>query len=399
MAGFRAISWLLVLCHISGVPLCPSRQLRDTGVVNLCPVSQPANVLLTIGLQQIILYHLNSIAIAGTKDILVQEKKSRRGRTLLTLLLCASLGILAVVMFQLTGIREVSDLAMGRQSSPSTTDTEEVMNVAVLGVGGEGHAGGSLTDTIMLASINLRDGSAVLFSIPRDLYLRDTNGSGQRINAALAAVNSADTDYDAAKIKTVFNNVFAVRVDHFVRLDFQAFVQAIDAVGGIELEFTEPLHDANFEAEYGILDYQPGVHLLDGRAALYVSRSRMTSTRGDIDRAARQRAILTAFSRRLSKLDGLATPTVMSELAKVQRQHVQTDLGIVDLIRLYQVGKSMSAENISRIGIEDSPEPLLEHATIAGAAVLVPRDNDMGAITQFMHRSIFGSEILSDTPG
>lgn len=329
----------------------------------------------------------------------MQEKKSRRGRTLLTLLLCASLGILAVVMFQLTGIREVSDLAMGRQSSPSTTDTEEVMNVAVLGVGGEGHAGGSLADTIMLASINLRDGSAVLFSIPRDLYLRDANGSGQRSNAALAAVNSADTDYDAAKIKTVFNNVFAVRVDHFVRLDFQAFVQAIDAVGGIELEFTEPLHDANFEAEYGILDYQPGVHLLDGRAALYVSRSRMTSTRGDIDRAARQRAILTAFSRRLSKLDGLATPTVMSELAKVQRQHVQTDLGIVDLIKLYQVGKSMSAENISRIGIEDSPEPLLEHATIAGASVLVPRDNDMGAVNQFMHRSIFGSEILSDTPG
>ena len=337
----------------------------------------------------------------------MQENKSRRGRTLLTLLSCASLGILAVVMFQLTGIREVSDLELGRQSSPSTTDTEEVMNIAVLGVGGEGHAGGSLTDTIMLASINLRDGSAVLFSIPRDLYLRDANGSGQRINAALAGVNSVDTDTDtdadadadAAKIKTVFNNVFSVRVDHFVRLDFQAFVQAIDAVGGIELEFTEPLHDANFEAEYGILDYQPGMHLLDGRAALYVSRSRMTSARGDIDRAARQRAILTAFSQRLSNLDGLATPTVMTELAKAQRQHVQTDLGIVDLIRLYQVGKSMSAENISRIGIEDSPVPLLEHATIAGASVLVPRDNDMGAVTQFMHRSIFGSEILSDTPG
>jgi polyisoprenyl-teichoic acid--peptidoglycan teichoic acid transferase len=329
----------------------------------------------------------------------VQERNTRRGRTLVILLLGVSLGILSLLMFRSEEMREVTGLALGHQSSTSITDTEEVMNIAVLGVGGEGHAGGSLTDTIMLASINLKDGSAVLFSIPRDLYLRDADGSGQRINAALAAVKSVATDSDAAKIKAVFSNVFSVRVDHFVRLDFQAFVQAVDAVGGIELEFTEPLHDANFEAEYGILDYQPGVHLLDGRAALYVSRSRMTSTRGDIDRAARQRAILTAFSQRLANLEGLATPTVMSELAKVQRQHVQTDLGIVDLIRLYQVGKSMSVDDISRIGIEDSPEPLLEHATIAGATVLVPRGKDMAAINQFMHRSIFGAVDPSDTPG
>ena len=325
----------------------------------------------------------------------MQEKKSRRGRMLVTLLVCAGFCILGLLIFQPAGMHEVTRLALGQHATTSSADTREVMNIAVLGVGGEGHAGGSLTDTIMLASINLKDGSTVLFSIPRDLYLRAADGSGQRINAALAAVNSADPDHDATKIKAVFNDVFSVHVDHFVRLDFQAFVQVIDAVGGIEVEFTQPLHDANFEAEYGVLDYQAGVHLLDGRAALYVSRSRMTSTRGDIDRAARQRAILSAFSQRLSNLEGLVTPTVMNELAKAQRQHVQTDLGIFDLVRLYQVGKSMSADNVSTIGIEDSPEPLLEYATIAGAAVLVPRDNNMAAITQFLHRSI-GS---SDAPG
>lgn len=329
----------------------------------------------------------------------MQERKTRRRRTLVTILICAGLGIPALLMFQPEGMREVTGLALDHRSSASATDSAEVMNIAVLGGGGEGHAGGSLTDTIMLASINLKDGSAILFSIPRDLYLRDANGSGQRINAALAAMKSTDADVDAAKIKVLFNDVFSVRVDHFVRLDFQAFVQVIDAVGGIEVEFAEPLHDTNFEAEYGVLNYQPGVHLLDGRAALYVSRSRMTSTRGDIDRAARQRAILTAFSQRLSNLEGLVTPTVMNELAKAQRHHVQTDLGILDLVRLYQVGKSMSSDDISRIGIEDSPEPLLEHATIAGAAVLVPRGNDMGAITQFLHRSIFASDGSSDSQG
>lgn len=63
----------------------------------------------------------------------------------------------------------------------------------------------------------------------------------------VAAVKSADTDAVAAKIKAVFNNAFSVHVDHFVRLDFQVFVQAVDAVGGIEVEFTQPLLDTHFE--------------------------------------------------------------------------------------------------------------------------------------------------------
>jgi len=325
----------------------------------------------------------------------VQEKKRARGRTLITVLVCAGFCFLALLIWQPTEVRKISRLALDPQSNTSTTgsDAGETMNIAVLGVGGADHAGGSLTDTIMLASINLRDGRAVLFSIPRDLYWQRADGSGQRLNAALASLNSQAAD--AAQIKAVFKDGFSVHVDHFVRMDFQAFVQVIDAVGGVEVEFTEPLHDAHFEAEYRILDYQPGVHLLDGRAALYVSRSRMTSDRGDIDRAARQRAILTAFSKRLSNLEGLATPGVLKQLAEAQRQHVQTDLGILDLIRLYQLGKSMSANDISTIGIEDSPEPLLDYATIAGAAVLVPRDNNMAAITQFLHRSIG----TPDSPG
>ncbi len=325
----------------------------------------------------------------------MQEKKRRHGRTLVTVLIGAGLGFLALLAWQPTSMHDISRLAQEPLATLPTTvrDTSETMNIAVLGVGGADHAGGGLTDTILLASINMIEGRAVLFSIPRDLYLQGADGSGQRINAALASLQSRDAD--AAQIRAVFNDVFAIHVDHFVRMDFQAFVQVVDAVGGIEVEFTEPLHDPHFEAEYGVLDYQPGVHRLDGRAALYVSRSRMTSTHGDIDRAARQRAILTAISQRLSSLEGLATPAVLRQLAQAQHQHVQTDLGVLDLIRLYQVGKSMSADDISTIGIEDSPEPLLDYATIAGAAVLVPRDNNMAAFAQFLHRSI-GS---SDSPG
>ena len=298
-----------------------------------------------------------------------------------------------------------------RQSSPSSEastaqdlgsatpadDTKEqanIMNIALLGIGGEGHSGGSLTDTIMLASVNLDAGKAVVFSVPRDLYLQRADGSGQRINAALADASSP-TD-DGTRIKSVFADAFGVHVDYFVRLDFQAFVQAIDALGGINVHFARPLHDPNFKREYAILDFEPGTHLLDGRAALYVARSRKTSARGDLDRAARQRAILAGLTERLMSVETLASPDIIRQLVQAQRQHVQTDLGTLDLLRLFQAGRSMNADDILKVGFEDSPKSLLAHARINGADVLVPRRNNVNAVKNFVQQSMQRAEVAPD---
>jgi LCP family protein required for cell wall assembly len=266
--------------------------------------------------------------------------------------------------------------------------SDNTLNIAILGVGGGQHAGGHLADTVMLASIDTEAARAVLFSIPRDLYLTLGDGSHMRINRALAPAPDEPADTYAVRVKDVFQTAFELPVDHFVRLDFAAFVTAVDVVGGVDVNFDAPLYDEEFAGDYGVLDYPPGLHHLDGAAALHVARSRKTSSGGDLDRAARQRAILLALKDRLIAVDALANPTVLSGLFAAQQDHVQTDLGVLDLMRLYNVSRDMDLERIHTLGFEDSPEPLVAHANIGGAAVLVPAEGDFSRIRDYLHNTI-----------
>jgi anionic cell wall polymer biosynthesis LytR-Cps2A-Psr (LCP) family protein len=65
----------------------------------------------------------------------------------------------------------------------SLKQSDNRINILLLGIGGGTHDGPNLTDTIMLASIDFKADKVTLVSIPRDLWLPDTN---QKINAAYA---------------------------------------------------------------------------------------------------------------------------------------------------------------------------------------------------------------------
>lgn len=315
-----------------------------------------------------------------------------RGKTtrVIAVLLTLVAACTGIVLFAPGSLRETltERLATPSDSGAKSRPGEDTLNIAILGVGGGNHAGGHLADTVMIASIDPEAAKAVLFSIPRDLYLTLGNGSRMRINRALAPAGDEPADDYANRVRSVFRESFDLDVDHFVRLDFAAFVTAVDTLGGVDVTFETPLYDEEFAAEYGVLDYQPGRHHLDGAAALHVARSRKTSAHGDLDRAARQRAILVALKDRLESVDALANPTVLRQLIDTQRQHVQTDLGIFDLLRLYNVSRDMDLDDVHTLGFEDSPEPLLAHANIGGAAVLVPEAGDFTRLRSYLLESI-----------
>ena len=298
------------------------------------------------------------------------------------------LAVVSLLLLSPPGERTTERLQLPATTAAGRTADDNILNVAILGVGGKTHDGGQLADMVMLASIDLESASAVLLSIPRDLYLHLGDGSSMRINRALAPVQGEAADRYGTRIREVFASAFNIPVDHYLRLDFAAFTQAVDAVGGVDVTFDSPLHDASFADSYGILDLAAGRHHLDGWTALHVARSRKTSTHGDLDRAARQRAILIALRERLDAVDALANPTVLRQLFTAQHEHVQTDMGVIDLLRLYHTSRDMTLDDIETRGFEDSPEPLLAHASIGGAAVLIPQTGDFSRIRDFMQTTI-----------
>ncbi|NUR09795.1 MAG: LCP family protein [Nocardioidaceae bacterium] len=145
---------------------------------------------------------------------------------------------------------------------------------------GVGKAEGRRTDTIML--LHTGSGPNMLMSIPRD-SLVDVPGYGTtKINAAYA-FGGPDL-----LVKTIEQNT-GIRVDDYVEIGFAGFINAVDAVGGVQICPQQRMKD-----KLANLDIKKGCQEADGTVALGYARSRHTSGLGDIDRARHQREVVSA---------------------------------------------------------------------------------------------------------
>ena len=146
---------------------------------------------------------------------------------------------------------------------------------------GTGRAEGRRTDTIML--LHTGSGPNLLLSIPRDSIVDIPGvGSDQKINAAYAFGGPE------LLVQTLEEET-GIRIDSYVEIGLSGFVSVIDAVGGIEICPDEAIDDP-----LAALDIPKGCQEADGKTALGYARTRKTSALGDIDRARRQREVVSA---------------------------------------------------------------------------------------------------------
>ena len=89
-------------------------------------------------------------------------------------------------------------------------------NILLLGMGGEGHNGALLTDTIILASLDQQNKKVSLLSIPRDLYVKIPSEGYAKINSAYALGEA--TNGDTGGIETASSVVEEVPVSQFITM-------------------------------------------------------------------------------------------------------------------------------------------------------------------------------------
>ena len=260
------------------------------------------------------------------------------------------------------------------------------VNILLLGRGGEGHDGPDLTDTILVASVDPINKKASILSVPRDLYYSNT--SNYRVNsvfaeakyAALARKASA-TDADNAgfsAIEKVISDDLGIPIHYHVMVDFSGFEQAINTVGGVDLNVGkngvvfEVLWDEITHRNY-TLNVGEGAQHFDGQRALYYARSRHTSARGDFDRAQRQRALLIALKEKVLSLGTFSNPVKISGLLDAFGNHVQSNMSLSEVLRLYDLAKEIPSTDISTIGLVDPPNNFLTSVNIAGQSIQQPR--------------------------
>jgi anionic cell wall polymer biosynthesis LytR-Cps2A-Psr (LCP) family protein len=187
-------------------------------------------------------------------------------------------------------------------------------------------------------------------------------------------------------METVQYNL-GIRVNHYIVVDFQAFVQIVDSLGGIEVT-TDYVIDDQY---YPTMDYRyerfylpAGRNTLDGQTALKFARTRHGDS--DIERGKRQQQVIFALLDKVSNPQNL--PQVLGQvpaLWNALQGNFYTDLSLEQLIQLGLYVKDIPREQIATGSI--SYEYLIDYTTPQGAQVLIPNRSRLGELMA----SVFGA--------
>jgi LCP family protein required for cell wall assembly len=231
------------------------------------------------------------------------------------------------------------------------------------------------TDTMMIVSIDPATNTMGILSLPRDTYVVIRGyASRQRINSALVFGELERVPNGPNLMMETVQNNFGIRINDYLAVDFQAFIDIVDAIGGIDVSIDYTINDNQYPSmNYG---YDPfylpaGSHHLMGYDALRFARTRHGDS--DINRAERQQQAIFAVRDRI--LDADMVPTLLAQsptLWASWQDNVYTGLSFEQMIQLALYVKDIPQENITT-GVVDY-QYLQSWSTPEGASVLIPNN-------------------------
>ncbi len=296
--------------------------------------------------------------------------------------------------------------------APSPTPNP-LFTVFLMGRGGGGHDGGTLTDTMSIIALNTHTQRSVYLSLPRDLWvtiptLGDTGIMG-KLNSAYAI--GLDPKYDTQKLPQyqgasggarlsadTLTRITGLTPDIHVIIDFDGFINAIDTLGGVTLtvertftdyeypirgrekhdctntppDTTESLQDLitqgkldpnllpklpkEFPCRYTLAHFEKGEQTMDGaRALMYVRSRHSIEEAGDFSRSRRQRNLLTALTKKM--LTPATLPKLPVFFSKL-RSNVELRGDFSDLGKLFSL--AVAAKNYTMTAITPSTQNFLK---------------------------------------
>ncbi len=232
-------------------------------------------------------------------------------------------------------------------------------NFLLLGTGDKTHEGSELTDTIILASLDYENQLVTMLSIPRDLYIKDEEIGSSRINEVVYnATNYFGTRQQGIEhMKSTVEKIAGVPIHYWIRIDFQGFVELVDALGGIDVNVENPIYDPYYPKDgtfqYETFSISAGQHHLDGATALKYARSRKTTS--DFDRAKRQQDIIYAIKEKALQTEIIFDKDKITAIMDAIKNNFDTNIKIKEILTLGALADKFSKDNINHRLIHDNP--------------------------------------------
>jgi LCP family protein required for cell wall assembly len=260
-----------------------------------------------------------------------------------------------------------------------TKPEKESFNIALLGIGGAKHDGPDLSDTIILANVNIKQNKVHMFSIPRDLWVTSAD---DKINAVYA--NAQKDNKGISAVEDMLYKVTGQKIDYVVVLDFQGFTTLVDYLGGIDVDVAHTLDDYSYPIEgkeedacgkseediqtftatdsaetdlwqffscrYKHVHVDVGLTHMDGQTALEFVRSRhgIGEEGSDFARSRRQQLVIAALRDKAFSLGVILNPVKLLGVYNILKENINTNIDtdkIDDFIKLANKLKGGKIQN------------------------------------------------------
>jgi polyisoprenyl-teichoic acid--peptidoglycan teichoic acid transferase len=279
---------------------------------------------------------------------------------------------------------------------------DDRINILLLGMGGAGHDGPYLTDTVMVASFKPSTKELAMVSIPRDLLVEIPGYGWWKINNANAYGENSNPNNGGLLAKEVVQNIFDIPVHYYIRVDFSGFEQMIDTLDGIKIDVETGFTDYQFptnDYKYQVVSFESGMQTMDGETALDFVRSRHGNNGegSDFARSQRQQKVIEAVKKRVLSKSFWLSPRKINKLSKDLADHVRTDFQPWEIIQLARMADKIDTSNIETRVLDDSPDGYLYPSLVNEAYVLQPWGDDFSQI-QLMVKNIFKNSVAADSP-
>jgi LCP family protein required for cell wall assembly len=251
----------------------------------------------------------------------------------------------------------------------------ERVNVLLLGIDLRcDEDGPTRTDSMMVVSIDPVGKAISALSLPRDTWVELPGFGMDSINDAhfQGEINEYPGGGTGLAMDTV-SNFLGIKVDHFVTINFEGFRDFINLIDGIQVNVPEAIDDPTYPDEcygYDPFEIKPGLQSMNGPIALKYARTRATLN-GDIDRAARQQAVLLAVRDKVIDVNMIPSLVTRSpQLWQTFQDNVKTSFTDTEVIQLALLVQEIPRDRI-RMGVIDYNYVYNEVAP-NGRQVLVP---------------------------
>ena len=311
-----------------------------------------------------------------------KKKKKKKKFRVLKIILLILLVLVLLVGFAIWNITRKFNHIDTEVSKRSDSMKHDVINILLIGEDARDGQTGQRTDTIIVLSLNRKKNITTMTSIMRDTYVNIPGHGGDRINAAYAYGGIDLLD------QTIEEN-FGITIDGNMKVDFDGFLEAMAAVGSLDMELTaeeaqymneNPALGSNNDVSDEEWNLKEGVNKLTPSQILCYSRMRYVGN-SDWDRTERQRKVIAGVTSQVKHGHFIKGYKVASKAAP----YISTDLktgGMMKMAWNMVFGKETDSHLIPAEGTYYADN-------INGMAVLVP---DIDANKAALQRYINGEE-------